>query len=212
MEPGQDRRILFLFRHGETDWNREGRLQGHTDTPLNPTGLVQAEALARRLRPHRLDAVLSSDLSRALTTGRIIAEALGLPLTSDPGLRETSVGEAEGLIWADAKARFGEELTERWYDGDTAFPGGETGLATVDARAGGIAAVRRSRHPYRRIGVSTHGAMLRQLVRHALPPGSPPVRAPNTALFIVRLRAGGRPAGRPRRGRARLTLRTGGRL
>jgi 2,3-bisphosphoglycerate-dependent phosphoglycerate mutase len=184
VEPGQDRRILFLFRHGETDWNREGRLQGHTDTLLNSTGRAQAEALARRLRPHRLDAVLSSDLSRALTTGRIIAGALGVPLASDPGLRETNVGEAEGLIWADAKARFGEELTERWYEGDTAFPGGETGLATLTR---GLAALRRfaAANPYPRIGVSSHGAMLRQLVRHALPPGSPPVRAANTALFIL---------------------------
>jgi broad specificity phosphatase PhoE len=180
----EDRRILFLFRHGETDWNREGRLQGHTDTQLNPTGLAQAEALARRLRPHRLDAVLSSDLSRALTTAKIIAEALGLPLSSEPGLRETSVGAAEGMIWAEAKARFGEELTERWYDGDTAFPGGETGAATL---ARGLAALRRfaTVHPHRRIGVSTHGAMLRQLVRHALPPGSPPVRVANTALFVM---------------------------
>lgn len=184
MQQGEDKRILFLFRHGETDWNREGRLQGHADTQLNPTGYGQAESLAGRLRPHRLDALLSSDLCRALTTARIIADALGLPLTSDPGLRETSVGEAEGLIWAEAKARFGAELTERWYDGDTAFPGGETGLATVTR---GLAALRRFAvaHPYRRIGVSTHGAMLRQLVRHALPPGSPSARAPNTALFIM---------------------------
>jgi 2,3-bisphosphoglycerate-dependent phosphoglycerate mutase len=185
VQPGSERRILFLFRHGETDWNREGRLQGHTDTPLNATGLAQAEALASRLRPHRLDAVLSSDLSRALTTGRIVAEALGLPLASDPGLRETNVGAAEGLIWADAKARFGAELTERWYsDNDAAFPGGETGLATLSR---GLAALRRfaSAHPYRRIGVSSHGAMVRQLLKHALPPGSPPARAPNTALFIL---------------------------
>ena len=62
--------LLFLFRHGETDWNREGRLQGHTDTPLNLTGLAQAQALVERLRPHRLDAVMSSDLARAWTTGR----------------------------------------------------------------------------------------------------------------------------------------------
>ncbi len=185
MQQGRDHRILFVFRHGETDWNREGRLQGHTDTPLNATGLTQAEALAHRLRAHRLDAILSSDLARALTTARIVAETLGVPLATDLGLRETSVGAAEGMIWADAKARFGEELTERWYsDNDAAFPGGETGLATLTR---GLAALRRfaAAHPHRRIGVSTHGAMVRQLVKHALPPGSTPVRAPNTALFVL---------------------------
>ena len=185
MQEGRDRRILFVFRHGETDWNREGRLQGHTDTPLNATGLAQAEALAHRLRAHRLDAVLSSDLSRALTTAQIVSDALGVPLATDLGLRETNVGAAEGMIWADAKARFGEELTERWYsDNDAAFPGGETGLATLTR---GLAALRRFAiaHPYRRIGVSTHGAMVRQLVKHSLPPGSTPVRAPNTALFVL---------------------------
>ena len=185
MQQARDQRILFVFRHGETDWNREGRLQGHTDTPLNATGLAQAEALALRLRTHRLDAILSSDLARALTTARIVAETLGVPLATDLGLRETNVGAAEGMIWSDAKARFGEELTERWYsDNDVAFPGGETGLATLTR---GLAALRRFAvaHPYRRIGVSTHGAMVRQLVKHSLPPASTPVRAPNTALFVL---------------------------
>jgi len=186
VEQSRDRRLLFLFRHGETDWNREGRLQGHTDTPLNASGLAQAEALSEKLRPHRLDAVVSSDLSRALTTARIVADALGVPLLADPGLRETDVGAAEGLLWADAKIRFGEGLTERWFtDGDVAFPGGETGIAT---RTRGLAALRRlaAAQPYRRIGVSTHGAMLRQLMKHALPPGSPPAPTRNTALYILR--------------------------
>ncbi len=185
MEHVDDRRTLFVFRHGETDWNREGRLQGHTDTPLNSTGLAQAEALADRLRTHRLDVVVSSDLTRALTTGRIIAEMSGVPLIADHGLRETNVGAAEGLLWEDAKARFGAEVTERWYsEGNTAFPGGETGLATLTR---GLAALRRFAlsHPYRRIGVSTHGAMVRQLVKHALPPDSPPVRARNAVLFVL---------------------------
>jgi 2,3-bisphosphoglycerate-dependent phosphoglycerate mutase len=182
---GNDRQILFLFRHGETDWNREGRLQGHTDTPLNSNGLAQAAALAERLRDRRLDAVVSSDLARALSTARIVAEALGVPLIAEQGLREVSVGRAEGLLWEEAKARFGADLTERWYsDGTVAFPGGETGLDTL---ARGLAALRRftAAYPYRRIGVSTHGAMLRQLVRHALPPDAPPVRIHNAALFIL---------------------------
>jgi len=178
--------LLFLFRHGETDWNRAGRLQGQTDTALNATGLAQAQALTERLRPHRLDAVLSSDLERAWTTARIVAEGLGVPLIGAPGLRETSIGEAEGLYWPEVKSRFGEALTERWFtDDNAAFPGGETGLET---RSRGLAALHRFvlEQPYRRIGVSTHGAMVRQLMRHALPPGSPPAKTRNTVLYILR--------------------------
>jgi 2,3-bisphosphoglycerate-dependent phosphoglycerate mutase len=185
MEQVGDQRVLFLFRHGQTDWNREGRLQGHTDTPLNATGLVQAEALAQRLLAHRLDAVVSSDLTRALTTARIIAEVSEVPLLTDPGLREVSVGLAEGLLWEEAKARFGAELTERWYsDDNVAFPGGETGYQTLTR---GLAALRRVAltHPYRRLAVSTHGAMVRRLVKHALPADAMPVRARNAALFIL---------------------------
>ena len=178
--------LLFLFRHGETDWNRDGRLQGHTDTRLNATGLTQAEALAERLRPHRLDAVVSSDLARAWTTGQIVAEGLGIPLIREPGLREAHIGEAEGLFWPEVKSRFGDALTERWFtDDDAAFPGGETGLET---RSRGLAALRRfvAEQPYRRIGVSTHGAMVRQLMKHALPPGSPPAKTRNTVLYMLR--------------------------
>jgi probable phosphoglycerate mutase len=178
--------LLFLFRHGETDWNREGRLQGHTDTLLNATGLAQAEALVERLRSHRLDAIISSDLARAWTTGRIVAEGLGIPLIGEPGLREAHIGEAEGLFWPEVKSRFGETLTERWFtDDDAAFPGGETGLET---RSRGLAALRRlvAEQPYRRVGVSTHGAMVRQLMKHALPPSSPPARTRNTVLYVLR--------------------------
>lgn len=186
MQQDHDTRILFLFRHGETDWNREGRLQGHTDTLLNVTGLAQAKALSETLRPHRLDAVVSSDLSRARTTAQIVTDALGIPLFTDAGLRETNVGAAEGLLWSDAKTRFGEGLTDRWHsDGDVAFPGGETATAT---RTRGLAALQRfaEARPYRRIGVSTHGAILRQLMRHALPPGSTPAPVRNTTLFVLR--------------------------
>jgi probable phosphoglycerate mutase len=186
MASNSDRRILFLFRHGETDWNREGRLQGHTDTPLNATGLAQAQALGDSLRAHRLDAVVSSDLLRAWTTAQIIAESLGVPLISEPGLREAQLGAAEGLLWPEARLRFGEGLSQRWYtDDDAAFPGGETGLAL---RTRGLAALRRfaGAYPHRRIGVSTHGAMVRQLMRHALPPGSPPAPASNTVLYVLR--------------------------
>ncbi len=182
---GGGRRLLFLFRHGETDWNREGRLQGRTDVPLNAIGRAQAEALADKLAARRLECILSSDLLRAEMTASIVASACGVPLFTEPLLRETAVGEAEGLLWEEAKARFGSALTERWFsEEDAAFPGGESGLET---RRRGLAALRRFAlaYPYQRIGVSTHGAMIRQLMRHALPPGSPPASTRNTVLYVL---------------------------
>ena len=178
-------RLLFVFRHGETDWNRERRLQGQLDVPLNATGLAQAAKLAERLKAHRLDAIASSDMRRAWTTGSIVAEALGIPIFAEPNLREISVGEAQGLLWEEARKRFGADLTERWYsEDDVAFPGGETGAET---RARGLAALRHftATHDYGRIGISTHGAMIRQLMKHALPPGSPPAASANTVLHVL---------------------------
>ncbi len=208
MEHVSDRRTLFVFRHGQTDWNREGRLQGHIDTPLNATGLAQAEALADRLRVHRLDAVVSSDLARALTTGRIIAEVLGVPLVTDHGLRETSVGAAEGLLWEDAKTRFGAELTERWYsDNDAAFPGGETGLATLTR---GLAALRRFA-----VSLSIPADRSVDPWCHGPPIGQARIAARQRAgqsrergAVRPRIRAGGRPA-RHRRGRLSVARRRG---
>lgn len=182
---GAAQRLLFVFRHGETDWNREGRLQGSTDVPLNATGRAQAEALAQKLVSERIECVLSSDLLRARTTAAIVAESCGVPVFRDAGLRETRVGAAEGLLWEEARARFGLELTERWFtDDEVAFPGGESGRET---RLRGLAALRRFAlaEPYRRIAVSTHGAMIRQLMRYALPPGSPPAPTRNTVLYIL---------------------------
>lgn len=179
------RRLLYIFRHGETDWNREGRLQGLTDVPLNATGRGQAEALGKKLVAEGIECILSSDLSRAATTAAIVAEACQVPIFPEAGLRETQVGEAEGLLWEEARARFGSELTERWFiDDEVAFPGGESGKET---RLRGLAALRRFAfaYPYRRIAVSTHGAMIRQLMRHALPPGSPPAATRNTILYIL---------------------------
>jgi len=186
MEKPRDERILFLFRHGETDWNREGRLQGHTDTPLNANGLAQAEALADSLRPHRLDAVVSSDLTRARTTAQIVADTLRVPLFIEPAIARDRCRRGRGPPVGGGQDALREGLTERWYsDGDVAFPGGETGIAT---RTRGLGGLRRftGAQPFRRIGVSTHGAMVRQLMKHALPPGSAPAPVRNTTLYVLR--------------------------
>ena len=88
---------LLLVRHGETDWNAEGRLQGQTDRPLNDFGRRQARQLAEQLAGEEFEAICSSDLARARETAEILAERLGLPVELDPDLREKDWGNWEGL-------------------------------------------------------------------------------------------------------------------
>ena len=88
---------LLLVRHGETDWNADGRLQGHTDRPLSDYGRRQARELAGALEGEELEAIYSSDLARARETAEIVGERLGLPVVVDPDLRATDWGTWEGL-------------------------------------------------------------------------------------------------------------------
>ena len=88
---------LLLVRHGITIWNQEGRRSGHTDIPLAPEGIVQAQRIAERLRNEAIDAIWSSDLERARVTAEIIAESHQLPVRTTPLLREVCHGALEGL-------------------------------------------------------------------------------------------------------------------
>jgi broad specificity phosphatase PhoE len=97
---------LLLARHGETDWNRERRWQGHADTELNDVGRAQARALAGELAAQPPDAVYTSDLSRARETAQIVAAELGLPVVVDPRLREVDVGSWSGLTSTEISERF----------------------------------------------------------------------------------------------------------
>ena len=92
---------LLLVRHGETDWNAQGRLQGHTDRPLNERGRRQAQALAEELAGQEIAAVYSSDLARARQTAEIVSARLGLPVVVQADLREKDWGTWEGLTAAE---------------------------------------------------------------------------------------------------------------
>ncbi len=97
---------ILLARHGETDWNREGRWQGWADPPLNDNGRAQARELAEQLRTTPFDAVYASDLARAHETAEIVAAPHGVPVIADPGLREIDVGSWSGLTRPELEARF----------------------------------------------------------------------------------------------------------
>ena len=90
-------RFLYVVRHGATDWNQSGRIQGHMDIPLNETGRAQARLASIRLAVVRATALYSSDLRRAYETARIIGQATGLGVVQTPGLREINFGVWQGL-------------------------------------------------------------------------------------------------------------------
>jgi 2,3-bisphosphoglycerate-dependent phosphoglycerate mutase len=106
---------LLLARHGETDWNRERRWQGHADPPLNGAGRAQASALAAGVTD--IDAIYTSDLARARQTAEIVAAELGVPVHVDARLREIDVGEWSGLTRVEIAERF--PGATRWVNGET---------------------------------------------------------------------------------------------
>ncbi len=161
---------LFLIRHGETDWNRDRRIQGATDIPLNDTGREQARAAAAeltgRLDTRRPVGVVSSDLSRARETAAIIAGELGLAApTVYPQLRERAYGEAEGMQIAEFHSRFGAS-----HRGGV--PGAEEpadlrvrAIGALDAVVGDL---RRLTAPApASLVIVSHGALLREVIGHA---------------------------------------------
>lgn len=148
---------LLLARHGETDWNREGRWQGHADVSLNDRGRDQARALAARIADEPFDVIYASDLARALETARIIADVRGMDVITDPGLREIDVGRWSGLTPFEISARF-PGMDD--HDGETA----EQHLARVVDAFTRIA----STHEGKRLLVVSHGKTLRVIRRHAV--------------------------------------------
>jgi probable phosphoglycerate mutase/uncharacterized phosphatase len=100
-------RPFYFLRHGQTDWNLEGRYQGHADIPLNATGIAQAHAAAECLAGVLIDIVVTSPLIRALATAAIVAEKLRKPIHVDRGLIERSFGSFDGLVRNEVKARHG---------------------------------------------------------------------------------------------------------
>jgi uncharacterized phosphatase len=144
--------VLALIRHGQTDWNLDGLMQGRTDIPLNDTGREQALAAASALSGERWDAVVSSPLVRARETAEIIATALGVPLGAGyDELIEQDFGIAEGTHVS--------ELDVRWPDRDFAGkePDEEVGLR-------GLRGIERitDDHPGARVLVVAHGTLIRQ--------------------------------------------------
>jgi broad specificity phosphatase PhoE len=160
---------LYLIRHGETDWNAEGRIQGHSDVELNERGLEQARRLAARMPEEGpFDAIYASPLRRAFRTAELIGQSLGLPVIGDARLLERSLGMLEGLTMNDIKEKF-PEVHHAWHEGGTRphIPGEETREAFVRRTSEFIHDVRVKHHEGRVLAV-THGGTINMLLMTGL--------------------------------------------
>lgn len=158
---------VVLIRHGETAWNRATRIQGHTDVPLSPLGLAQAERLAQALADEPLAAIYASDLSRARQTAEALARLQGLPVQLDAGLRERAFGRFEGLSWEEIAQAHPEDAA-RWRRREPDFPvGGGESLVAFSARCLDAARRAAAAHPGACIALVAHGGVLDCLYRAA---------------------------------------------
>ena len=152
---------IYIVRHGETMWNAEGRIQGHTDVELTERGKEQARATARRLAEIRFDAAYSSDMSRTRDTALIILGGRETPLHSVPELREYNKGVFEGLTPEEYRQRQPDLYQASLVnDPDFAPPGGET-IRQCQARLAGFVSTLRDKHPDEDVLVVGHGGSLR---------------------------------------------------
>jgi probable phosphoglycerate mutase len=166
---------FILLRHGETEWNSLGRLQGHLDSALSAKGLRQADALAVRLASESFQALYSSDLGRALETARRIAARTGHAVHQDVRLRERGLGILEGLTRDEASQRHPEVFAEYAAGGpDFVVPKGESASQRLRHAVECLEELA-ARHSGARVVVVTHGGVLSSLFRHCLgiPHGTP---------------------------------------
>jgi broad specificity phosphatase PhoE len=154
-----------MTRHGETDWNVEGRWQGHTDVPLNENGRAQARSIAEVLRAEGLSGLVSSDLSRARETAEIVGAALGLAVAYvDPDLRERTFGVFEGLTRVECE-RLHPEAWRAWVEEQRPAEGVEPpGVVAARVTAAIGRAAERIAPNGAPVLLVTHGGALRSVV------------------------------------------------
>lgn len=181
---------IYLIRHGETDWNRQARMQGHADEPLNDLGREQADQVARAMASYQLNALYSSDLSRALDTALAIAQHHPqLQVQASALWRERDYGQFQGMTLPEVEA-IDPHAAQQWRArvADFAPDGGEN-LLQFQARIAVQLQALAVQHAGQQIAIVCHGGVLDMVWRIAqgLPVDTPRAWAlPNTGINHLR--------------------------
>lgn len=179
---------FVLVRHGETEWNRAGRIQGHSDSALTTEGIAQAQAMAWRLQKDPASAIISSDLGRARQTAAIIGWHRKLRVQIDERLRERKFGVAEGQHYARLDTEHPEMFSrERETNPDYTPPGGESRRQHFDRVQRALISLA-DVHAGKRIIVVTHGGVLSCVYRwlRGIAVAAPhPIEIPNVGYNVI---------------------------
>lgn len=158
---------IYLIRHGETDWNRDKRFQGQTDIQLNDLGREQAQALIPVMQELKIELAYSSNLSRAHETALIAVQDLKIPIIKDERLRETNIGEAEGMTFDEINEKFGVNGIARWRsyeerDLDFKYPQGESKRQMMIRIRQAVLDIAQN-NTHQNIAIFAHGMVMRAL-------------------------------------------------
>jgi alpha-ribazole phosphatase len=181
---------ILLVRHGETDYNKKLRYQGHLDIDLNETGYDQAQKISKRISTKEIDEIYSSDLKRARNTAELIAAPHNQKVRSREGLREINVGDWEGLNYDDLNKQY-PELSRKWFDNPASvrLPGGEM-LSEFQTRVVDSFEEIIDSSKGEKIVVTAHGGTIRVWLAHLLKVPlnkNRQIEIHNTSLSIVKV-------------------------
>jgi len=177
-------KTLYLIRHGQTDWNVQRKMQGHTNIPLNELGRSQARSIQHFFAKNPVDKVFSSDLDRAFQTATIATQFENIIRLET--LREVNLGAIEGSTEPEILSQYGTEAWQKWISlephADFAFPGGETHSQSLKRTLDSLHHLATS-HEFKTAAVCTHGLLIRRLGHHLRPDYSELLPIPNCGIF-----------------------------
>ncbi|MBI2743226.1 MAG: histidine phosphatase family protein [Chlamydiales bacterium] len=190
MKEEKKQATLYLVRHGETDWNAEGRIQGRVDRHLNEKGRQQARQVGELLSSMRADAIYASTLSRARQTAEIIASFQNCSLAYDPDLQEAAYGSLEGMLTTEFRAHFKEALEKSQalhadhFHHFKVVPDAESRAEILKRVLPSLQRIALA-HPGQTVFVVTHGFVMRAIAGHLYKIDDREIHVPNLGIMVL---------------------------
>lgn len=179
-------KVIYLIRHGQTDWNVQRKMQGHSNIPLNELGRTQAQSLQNFFVENPVDRVFSSDLIRAVQTAEIATQTSDILKMAE--FREVSLGDIEGSTEKEILEKYGAEAWQKWISlepgADYAFPGGETHSQSLKRSLESLRHIFKN-YEFKQAALCSHGLLIRRLGHHLRPDFTEILPIPNCGVFEV---------------------------